>query len=56
MIRQLKFDEKPNYRAMQNLFRGLAEQQSYKYDFVYDWTTKTANEKKMWLMFILHLK
>lgn len=47
MIRLLRFDEKPNYRAMQNLFRGLAEQQGIKYDFVYDWTLKTPNEKKM---------
>ena len=47
MIRQLKFDEKPNYRAMQNLFKGLSELQGIKYDFVYDWTMKAADEKKM---------
>lgn len=31
---------------MQNLFRGLSEQQGYKYDFTYDWTVKKSEENK----------
>ena len=37
-VRQLAFDEKPNYHYMRSLFRDLFERKGYQHDFMFDWT------------------
>lgn len=36
--RGLEFDDLPDYAGLRALFRGLAEREGIKYDWVFDWT------------------
>ncbi|ESN98499.1 hypothetical protein HELRODRAFT_176975 [Helobdella robusta] len=38
ICRSLKFDDKPDYSQLRQLFRNLFHRQSFNYDFFYDWT------------------
>lgn len=42
--RNLRFDERPNYSAMRNMFKDLFQRSGYKFDYQYDWVI--LNEKK----------
>ena len=35
--RNLRFDERPQYTAMRNMFKDLFQRNGYKYDYQYDW-------------------
>jgi len=35
--RNLRFDEKPDYAYLRNLFKDLAIKNGYDMDYVYDW-------------------
>uniref|UniRef100_A0A8C3PMI0 Uncharacterized protein n=1 Tax=Calidris pygmaea TaxID=425635 RepID=A0A8C3PMI0_9CHAR len=35
--RSLRFDDKPDYSYLQQLFRNLFHHQSFSYDYVFDW-------------------
>ncbi|KAM9908788.1 hypothetical protein OXX79_000149 [Metschnikowia pulcherrima] len=37
-VKNLRFDDKPNYAYLRNLFRDLFKRESYRYDYVFDWT------------------
>lgn len=45
MAKNMKFDEKPDYQAIKDMFRQLFQRQNYKYDFVYDWSVKEGEKK-----------
>ena len=42
--RNLRFDERPQYAAIRNMFRELFQRNGYKNDYQYDWVV--LNEKK----------
>lgn len=42
--RALKFEDKPNYAYLRNLFLDLMERQNIKYDYNYDWCS--LNEQR----------
>lgn len=42
--RNLRFDERPQYTAMRNMFKELFQKNGYKNDYQYDWVV--LNEKK----------
>jgi hypothetical protein len=37
-VRQLHFEDKPNYSFLQKIFRGLFIREGFKHDNVFDWT------------------
>lgn len=37
-VKNLRFDDKPNYAYLRNLFRDLFKRENYRYDYVFDWT------------------
>ena len=39
-VRALEGRQRPPYRRLRNLFRGLAEREGIEYDNVYDWTER----------------
>ncbi|KAL7814204.1 casein kinase 1, delta subunit [Trichoderma aethiopicum] len=42
--RALRFEDKPNYAHLRQLFRRLFQSEGFKYDNVFDWTVKRFNE------------
>ena len=36
--KNLKFDEKPDYKYLRQLFRDIMQTSYFKFDYVYDWT------------------
>ncbi|EME31648.1 casein kinase 1 isoform 1 [Galdieria sulphuraria] len=42
--RSLKFDEKPDYSYLRNLFRGLFEREGFVNDNIFDWTLLKQSE------------
>ncbi|KAI9492790.1 kinase-like domain-containing protein [Zychaea mexicana] len=46
-VRSLRFDDKPDYSYLRKLFRDLFVREGYQYDYVFDWTLKKMQEKKM---------
>ena len=48
--RNLRFDERPQYSAMRNMFKDLFQRNGYKNDYQYDWVIlkekKERNERK----------
>jgi len=36
--REIKFEDKPNYSYLRNLFKNLFQSMNYEYDYAYDWT------------------
>ncbi|EAX99205.1 CK1 family protein kinase [Trichomonas vaginalis G3] len=45
-VRNLKFDEQPNYAAYRKRFRDLFISKGYVFDYVYDWTDTSKSHKK----------
>lgn len=43
--RNLRFDEKPDYNYLRELFKGLFQRQGYECDYIYDWNI-IADEKR----------
>jgi len=50
-VRTLQFDEKPDYKDLRQQFRKCLEENSWKLDFIYEWTkvkaAKVAATKKI---------
>ena len=46
-VKNLKFDEKPNYEGLRNMFKELFMKKEYKYDQKYDWVKTKDPSKKM---------
>ena len=38
IVRNLKFDEKPNYEEIRSLFRRLYKKKGFAVDYLYDWS------------------
>jgi hypothetical protein len=46
--RSLKFEDKPDYAYLRQLFRSLFHKLGYTYDYVFDWnTTRIVSGRKM---------
>ena len=45
--RNLRFDERPQYAAMRNMFKDLFQRNGYKYDYQYDWVILNDKKEKM---------
>ena len=45
--RNLRFDERPNYSAMRNMFKDLFQRNGYKYDYQYDWVILAEKKDKV---------
>lgn len=45
-VRNLKFDEQPNYTYYRKMFRDLFIRKGYVFDYVYDWTDVSKVKKK----------
>jgi len=43
-VRSLEWDDKPNYSYLRKIFRNLYLKRGFKYDNVFDWTTKLYAE------------
>lgn len=41
-VRNLQFDDRPDYKALKKLFRTIAEREKFEYDFQFDWVVKKA--------------
>lgn len=37
-VKNLKFDEKPNYDMLRGLFKQMMKNANIEYDYIYDWT------------------
>lgn len=37
-VKNLRFDDKPDYPYLRKLFRDLFKRENYRYDYVFDWT------------------
>ncbi|KAL0080819.1 kinase-like domain-containing protein [Phycomyces blakesleeanus] len=46
-VRSLRFDDKPDYSYLRKLFRDLFVREGFQYDYVFDWTIKKIQEKKL---------
>ncbi|KAH0496709.1 hypothetical protein TgHK011_004058 [Trichoderma gracile] len=42
--RSLRFEDKPNYAHLRQLFRRVFQSKGFKYDNIFDWTEKRFNE------------
>ena len=40
--RSLRFDDKPNYLCLRELFRTLYVRSGFQFDYVFDWTAEVA--------------
>ena len=45
-VRQLKFEEEPNYENYRDLFLNVMTKKKIKFDYVYDWTTEKEIKKR----------
>lgn len=45
--RNLRFDERPNYTSMRNMFKELFQRNGYKYDYQYDWVVLAEKKEKL---------
>jgi casein kinase 1 len=45
--RNLRFDERPNYKAMRAMFKELSEKNGYKLDYQYDWVIFAEKKGKV---------
>ena len=45
--RNLRFDERPQYSVMKNMFKDLFQRNGYKYDYQYDWVILAEKKEKM---------
>eukprot|EP01017_Pseudomicrothorax_dubius_P033801 TRINITY_DN4561_c0_g1_i4.p1 TRINITY_DN4561_c0_g1~~TRINITY_DN4561_c0_g1_i4.p1 ORF type:complete len:378 (+),score=100.01 TRINITY_DN4561_c0_g1_i4:117-1250(+) len=44
--RNLRFEDKPDYAYLKNLFKDLFTRSGYEYDYVYDWNLLSQDKKK----------
>ena len=44
-VRNLNFDERPDYKSLKKLFRTIAEREKIEYDFQFDWVVKKAQQE-----------
>jgi hypothetical protein len=47
--RSLKFEDKPDYNYLRQLFRNLFHKLGYTYDYVFDWNTSRI-VSGLWVM------
>lgn len=45
-IKDLRFDDKPDYPFLRKMFRDLFKRECYRYDYVYDWTLFKFQQEK----------
>ena len=45
--RALRFEDRPDYLYVKQMFKSLFERENYQYDCVFDWTVYKANRKKL---------
>ena len=45
-VKNLKYEEKPEYDYLQNLLNNIMEKENYFYDYVYDWSCKNDGLNK----------
>lgn len=43
----MRFDERPNYSQMRNMFKELFNKSGYKYDYQYDWVILAEKKEKV---------
>lgn len=43
--RSLRFDDKPDYTYLRQLFRNLFHREGYTYDYVFDWTVQIQEQR-----------
>ncbi|KAI9314446.1 kinase-like domain-containing protein [Dichotomocladium elegans] len=46
-VRSLRFDDKPDYTYLRKLFCDLYLREGFQYDYVFDWTVRKMQEKKL---------
>ena len=44
ICKNLKYDERPDYERLRNLFDNIMKKENYRYDYIYDWTTLEEKE------------
>ena len=44
ICKNLKYEERPDYEKMRNLFDNIMKRENYVYDYIYDWTTLEEKE------------
>ena len=52
--RSLRFDDKPDYSYLRQLFRNLFHCQGYVYDYIFDWNLLKFVSFPMFLYYILY--
>ena len=45
--RNLRFDERPQYSGMRNMFKDLFRKNGYKFDYQYDWVILDAKKNSL---------
>lgn len=45
--RSLKFEEKPDYAYLRNLFKNVMQKNEFEYDFVFDWSPQKVENKEV---------
>lgn len=54
--RSLRFDDKPDYSYLRQLFRNLFHRQGFSYDYVFDWNMlKFVSLHKVFLSEVLNV-
>lgn len=43
--RSLRFDDKPDYSYLRQLFRNLFHREGYTYDYIFDWTRQIQEQR-----------
>ena len=44
-VREMSFEEKPDYKGLRNLFKDLLYSNELDYDYNYDWLIKQRSDK-----------
>ena len=44
-VRELKFEERPDYDNLRNLFKDLFYRSGFEYDYSYDWIKKQRKDR-----------
>ena len=52
--RSLKFEDKPDYAYLRQLFRNLFHKLGYTYDYVFDWNTARIVRKLVFCFSLIH--
>lgn len=48
LCRSLRFDDKPDYSFLRQLFRNLFHRQGFSYDYVFDWNMLKFVSDLLW--------